>query len=214
MTIIATLSGFTPWTLLVNEAAAHVTECPRPLIEQALRKACREFFSTSRCWRAKNLTLATTVASQRAYAFNPPANAELLDVHVCWYGTEEVFVGHPGDDEDYYPTETSSDYAITVADGGATVLIDPLPVAAGQVLKGDVSYTLAANATGVPTWVYDEYREELACGAAARLVTQPKKPWTDREAYALHRKEFEMAMSYASNKAGPIRRRPLRTVPV
>jgi hypothetical protein len=211
MPFIVTTPGFTPWATLVNETAPHAPECPRPLIELALRKACRDFFCTSRAWRAKGLTLATTAAGQRAYTFNAPANAELLNIHACWSGSQEVAVGNPGDSEDFYPSETNDDFAITVADGGRVVLIDPLPAVAGKVLNGDVSYTTSANAIGVPTWAYDEYREELARGAAARLVMQPKKPWTDREAYGMHMREFDRAVNDASNKAGPIRRNPLRT---
>lgn len=211
MPFIVTTTGFTPWSTLINETAPHVPECPRPLIEQALRDACREFFGTSRCWRERGLTLITTVASQASYTFNAPANAELLEVLAAWNGTEEVDVGLPGDEDDFYPTEAGSEFSVTATEGGSQLELAPLPLTAGVVIKGGVIYTLAPNAAGVPKWAYDEHSYGLICGAAARLVVQPKKPWTDRAAYALHRSEFMSAVRDASNQAGPVRRNPLRT---
>jgi hypothetical protein len=214
MPVIASLAGITPWAALVSETAAYVSECPRPIIEQALRDACREFFSTSKCWRERGLTLVTTVASQAAYTFNPPANAELMEVISAWDDDEEVDVGLPGEEDDFYPAETDSEYRITVSDDGTRIELSPLPLTAGVVLKGGVIYTLARNATGIPTWVYNEHNYGITCGAAARLVMQPRKPWTDREAYPMHRSSFMSAVNDASNKAGPAMRRPLRTKPV
>jgi hypothetical protein len=215
MTIIVSVAAATstPFASLVNEVVPLVPECPRPIIEQVLRDACRDFFSTSRCWRQRGLTLLTTVANQEAYTANPPANAEVLEVMAAWNGDEEVEVGLPGEEDDAYPDENDTEFRVAVGDDGTTLTLSPLPETAGVVIKGSLSYTLASNATGIPTWVYNEYRRGLASGAAALLVMQPNKPWTDRQAYALHQTMFDKAVRDASNKAGPIRRRPLRSVP-
>ena len=210
MTILATPSTFTLWTDLSAHAAPLVPECPRHILELALRDACRDFFTVSRCWRERGLTLITTVAGQAAYTFNPSANAELSAVMAAWDGDDEIEVGHPGEDDDSYPTEQDDEtYRVTVANGGATLLLSPLPETAAVVIKGSVAYTVASNATGILTWVYNEHRRGLAAGAAALLVVQPKKPWTDRDAYAAHQSAYETALRRASNKAGPLRRRPL-----
>jgi hypothetical protein len=205
MPIIVQPQAVTLWATIINDVAPHVPECPRPIIEDALRESCREFFSDSRCWRERGLTLLTTVASQKAYTFNAPANAELMEVIAAWNGTEEVEVGIPGEEDDLY--------RVTVADDGTQLELAALPETAGVVIKGGVIYTLARNAAGIPSWVYNEHRHGLACGAAAKLVVQGKKPWTDREAYKWLRGEFDTAVRDASNKAGPVSRRPLRTKP-
>lgn len=210
MTLIATPSGFTPWSDLIPQVSALTPECPNPIIKDALMKAMREFFSTSRAWRARDITLLTTVADQTSYDANPPANAEVLQVLACWNGTDEIDCEVPGEDDDAYPGETDSTYRIAVSADGAYYELRPAPEAAGDVLQGSVAYTLAANATGIPSWIYREHRYGIACGAAAHLVAQPRKPWTDRESYAMHRAEFEKAIRDASNTAGPVRRRPLR----
>lgn len=213
MTVIATPSGFTPWSQMIPEALALVPECPNPIIQDALRKAMREFFSSSRAWRGKGLTLLTTVASQESYDANPPANAEVAQVMSCYRDTEEIECEVPGEEDDFYPAETGSDYRISVSDDGLYYELHPAPESAGEVLKGSVAYTLAENAVGVPSWIYREHRYGIACGAAAHLVAQTGKPWTDREAYAMHRAKFDEAIRDASNAAGPVRRRPLRVTP-
>lgn len=214
MTIIATSLDTTPWQAMVSEVALLAPECPVPIIKKALLDACRTFFSDSHCWRESGLTLLTTVASQGAYTFNPPANGELLQVMSAWNGDEELDVETPGEADDAYPGEADSEYRLGVGSGGATITVSPAPATAGVVIKGSVAYTLASNATGIPTWVYNEHRYGIACGAAAKLVMQPNKPWTDRPAYAAHMAEFRKAVTDASNAAGPVRRRPLRTKPV
>lgn len=213
MTVIATPSTVTPWADMIAEVSALTPECPNPIIKDALLKAMRQFFSDSRAWRGKQLTLLTTVAAQESYSANPPANAELLQVMACYRGTEEIDCEVPGEEDDSYPAETNSDYRIGVSEDGTYYQLHPAPETAGEVLKGSVAYTLAPNASGIPSWVYREYRAGIAAGAAALLVKQPRKPWTDREAYAMHNAEFEKAIREASNAAGPVRRRPLRVTP-
>ena len=88
MTDTVVTSGVTPWAQMIPEALALVPECPNPIIRDALHKAMREFFSTSRAWRGKQLTLLTTVAAQESYNANPPANAEVAQVMSC--GIEAV----------------------------------------------------------------------------------------------------------------------------
>lgn len=212
--VIANPSSYTPWSELISEVAPLVPECPRTIIEKSLREVCREFFSTSRCWRERGVTLLSTVASQATYAYANLANSVLLDVMAVWDSDRELHVGLPGEEDDFYPGQGDSEYLITVADGGLSLKLSPLPRSTGTVLKGSVSYTLASNASGIPSWVYDEHKYGIACGAAAPLVMQPKKPWTDSQSYAMRRREFEKCISYASNKAGPIRRRPMFTIPV
>lgn len=213
MTLIVASPSFTAWPALVSELSSLVPECPQPLMKAELIKAARRFFTDSMCWRQSNLTLLTTVANQMAYTFNAPDNAELLEVISCWDGDDELDVGRPGETDDYHPEQSDSEYIITVANGGATLNLTPVPETAGIVLEGSVAYTLSNNAGGIPTWAYDEHKDGIVAGAAARLVMQPKKPWTDREAYRLHMDLFDTAVRDASNKAGPIKRRPLRTKP-
>ena len=49
--------------------------------------------------------------------------------------------------------------------------------------------------------------------AAADLVLQPQKPWSNPQTYLVLRGEFEAAVRVASNLAGPTRRKAIRSKP-
>ena len=213
MTFIASISDNELLTALVPEVASLAPECPSQIMEDAIKRAMREFFSKSRCWRQRGVTLATTEAGVTSYTFNPPANAELLQIHAAWDGEDEIDPELPGEDDDSYPNETSTTFRVAVSADGSEIEIRPAPTDADTVIKGTVSYTLADNADSFPAWVFREYRSELAYGAASRLVAQPAKPWSNPGLYKAFRDEFEKAISEASNVAGPVRRRPLRVTP-
>lgn len=210
MPIVVDTSGFTLWRVIYPDIALHAPECPTPLMESALRHAAREFFSTSSAWRDEAVTLATTVAGQIGYDFSPPANAELMRVHTAWNGSAEIDADVPGEEDADYPDQTNSTYRAGVSADSSQVLLRPAPEASGDVIQGTVIYTLSPNATGIPTWIYNEHRDGLAAGAAARLVVQPKKPWSNPQAYTMLRGMFTDAIREASNQAGPVRHRPLR----
>lgn len=213
MTFIASISDNELLTALVPEVASLAPECPSQIMEDAIKRAVREFFSTSRCWRARGVTLATTEAGVTSYTFNPPANAELLQIHAAWDGDREVDPELPGEDDDSYPDETSNEYRVAISADASEIEVRPAPSADDTIIKGTVSYTLADNADSFPAWVFREHRSGLAYGAASRLIAQPGKPWSNPALYKAYRDEFDKTVSDASNLAGPVRRRSRRTKP-
>lgn len=213
MPVIASPSGFTPWTALVPFVAPKVPECPTPAIRQALIEAAREFFAASRCWRMRDITLLTTVAGQNTYAYNSPTNGQLCQVLTAYRGSEEIDVEQPGEGDDDEPGKTDGDYRIAMSDDASGFEVRPAPMLAGEVLKGSIALTTAENADGILTWVFRDYRQQIAMGAAAMLVIEPNKPWTAPALYDGYRREFEAAVALASNQAGPVRRRGLRVKP-
>jgi hypothetical protein len=183
-------------------------------MEERLRQAAFDFLSRSYCWRQRDVTLLTTVASQSAYAYDLPANGKLLMLHSCFDGLREIEIEVEGEGDDFYPGETSdSDYRIAVADDGAGFELRPAPATSGVVLKGSVSFIPADNATGIPTWIERNYGQGIAHGAAALLVVEPNKPWSNPASYQFHQGEFNSSIAEASAKAGPVRRRPIRVKP-
>lgn len=213
MPIIASPSGFTPWSAMVPFVAPKVPECPGPAIRQALIDAAREFFSASRCWRQRDITLLTTVAGQNAYAYNPPTNGQLCQVMSAFRGTEEIEIELPGEGDDAEPGKTDGDYRVAMSDDASGFEVRPAPLLAGEVLKGSVALTTSENASGILTWVFRDYRQEIAMGAAALLVIEPGKPWTAPALYDGYRSQFDSAIALASSLAGPVRRRGLRVKP-
>ena len=68
-----------------------------------------------------------------------------------------------------------------------------------------LSMTLALqpsqSATGFPSWIGNQYFEDLANGAIARLMIMPNKPWTDLINGAARRAAFESGMNNARASA-------------
>jgi hypothetical protein len=213
MPIIIDAGSFAAWSLLNQEAITFVAGCPVFLVETEVKAAAREFLRRSTAWRDRKVDLLTTVADEDEYAYDLPANAELNRVHVAWNGTTEVDVQVPGEEDDSETADTDTEWMIGVLEGGQGFRLTPAASTAGVELTGTVSYVTATNAAGIPQWIYDEWHYGIACGAAARLLKQVSRPWSNPQASVMLQEQFDVAIREASNRAGPVTRRPLRVRP-
>ena len=211
--LITNPSSWTAWSTLALDATPHLPGCPAFLIEEQIALAGREFFVQSTIWRSLQITLLTTVAGQAAYALTPPTNGELSRVHTAWNGSDEVAVEIGGQTEDYEPGSTDTEYVIG-ARAENTLFLSPAPTDAGVVLKGVVSYVPTAGGAGIPTSAYTRWRHGIASWAAAQLVIQAGKPWSNPGNRSALMARFSDAVHEASFEAGPVRRRGLRVRPV
>lgn len=206
-------STFVPFSTLAIDVIAHVSECPVFLAEDQAKLAAREFFRKTRAWRSPlNITLLTTVASQDTYAYVPPTNAELNLVQSAWNADTELDIELPGEAENEQPDTTSDTWKIGVRAGNVLVLA-PAPNVAGVVIKGSVSYLPTLAGAGIPTYAYDNWGKEIAAWAAAQLVIQPKRDWTNPGAYGGLMALFDARVARVADAVGPARRRPLRVTP-
>lgn len=206
-------STFVTWAAMRSRVLRKAPECPSFRLDDALREAANEFFTTSRVWRSSRDTLLTTVADTVLYAYTPPAEAEVVQVHDAWNGTIEVDVILPGEEDDIEPDLDTNEFKIGARPINELYL-SQIPTSAGLEIVGTLSFKPADDATGIPTGAWTEWGEEIACGAAALLVTEPDKPWSKPDTYGFLRSKFEGAITDASNSAGPTRRRPLRVTPL
>ena len=207
-------SATTPWASMYADVVPHVPQCPTFEIEDYLRKAATDFFRASCIWRGRDLTLLTTVASQATYAYALPADARLNLVHVAYDGEDEIDVEEPGSELDYFPGETNTTLTIGVGEDRASFRVTPAPEAAATVIKGTVSYIPSVDASGILTWVFNDYRHEIAAGAAAMLVIQKDRPWTAPSMYGGLMAAFNDGVTRASHLRGATRRKPIRVRPV
>ena len=206
-------STFTSWDDLQQLAGQHLTECPIFLQMDAVKRAAREFFKRSGIWRTAEATLLTTVANQQAYAHVPATNAELERVFSAWYGEDELDVAQPGDADATPNATTESDACrlkIEARDGNG-LWLTPVPSVAGIVVRGTLVYIPTKAGAGIPARAFDDWGQAIAAGAAAELVVQPQRQWSNPGAYGLLVDLFNAACREASAQAGPVRRKPLRT---
>ncbi len=206
-------STFTTWADMRSRVLRKAPECPSFRLDDALKEAAQEFFETSKVWRSSRGTLLTTVADTLAYAYTAPTNAEVHCVVSAWDGDEELDVALPGEQDDADQTTEADDFKVG-ARATDTLYITQIPVTAANVIAGVLAFKPSAAAVGIPTAAWTRWGEQIACGAAAMLVTEPLKPWSQPGTYAFLRAQFDDGIRSASNSAGPVMRRPLRVTPV
>lgn len=206
-------STFTTWADMRSRVLRKAPECPGFRLDDALKEAAQEFFETSKVWRSSRDTLLTTVADTLDYAFTAPTNAEVHCVVSAWDGDDELDVALPGEQDDADQTTTTDVFKV-----GArpldTIYITQIPTTAGTVIKGVLAFKPSTAAVGIPTEAWKRWGEQIACGAAAMMVTEPGKPWSNSNTYQFLRGMFEDGIRDASNSAGPVMRLPLRVTPV
>lgn len=204
---------FTTWADMRSRVLRKAPECPGFRLDDALKEAAQEFFETSKVWRSSRDTLLTTLADTLDYAFTAPTNAEVHAVVSAWDGDDELGVALPGEQDNADQTETTDTFYV-----GArpidTLFITQLPTTAGNVIAGVLCFKPSVTAVGIPTIAWNRWGEQIACGAAAMLVTEPLKPWSQPNTYQFLRSQFDDGIRQASNSAGPVMRRPLRVTPV
>ncbi len=206
-------STFTTWMDMRSRVLRKAPECPGFRLDDALKEAAQEFFETSKVWRSSRDTLLTTVADTLDYAFTAPTNAEVHCVVSAWDGDDELDVALPGEQDDADQTTTTDEFKVGARQTD-TLYLTQLPRSAGNVIAGVLCFKPSAAAVGIPTQAWNRWGEQIACGAAAMLVTEPLKPWSQPNAYQFLRGMFEDGIREASNSAGPVMRRPLRVTPV
>jgi hypothetical protein len=87
-----------------------------------------------------------------------------------------------------------------------------LAPSAGGSLRINAALKPTRTSTTFPSWIYEKYLEVIASGAKARLMSIPKKPYTDLDLARYHRRIFDDGIANAkSTVATGNTRAPLRT---
>jgi hypothetical protein len=208
--IIIDPSGYTSWAQMISEAVAYVTGCPSFMVEDKVKSAAREFLERSNVWRSRKVEFLTTVAAQASYGFDLPANARLNNIHVAYRDGVEVDVQLAGEEDDTDTDATADTWKLGVEPSGYSIRVTPTPSVAGAVVTGTVSYVTSLDASGIPDWIYDRWHEDIAAGAAGKLLLQITRPWANPQMAGPLLSKFEEGILEASNFGGPVKRRSLR----
>lgn len=206
-------STFTTWASMRSRVLSKTPEAPSFRLDDALKDAAQEFFETSRVWRSSRDTLLTTVADTLDYSYTAPTNAEVHEVFSAWVDDDELGVVHPGDHYDADQTTTTDDYKVGARQTD-TLYLTQLPATASVEIVGVLVFKPSTAAVGIPSQAWDRWAEEIACGAAAILVDEPLKPWSQPNKVNSLRRKFDEGIQSASESAGPVRRKSLRSLAV
>lgn len=194
----------TKYADLLDEVLPYLAADPsNPVTENAIKRAVIEFCAGSWIW--KHLPDGqTTFAGEPTYDLEPLTGSDVSVVmHVAYDGVpllhkplEWLDVELPR----WRSTTGTPKYFSQI--NSEQIVLAPIPDAG---LINGLTMTLALQpsqtATGFPSWIGNQYFEDLANGALARLMLMPNKPWTDLQNGAARQMVFNAAVSNAKANA-------------
>ncbi|MBT4080644.1 MAG: hypothetical protein HOE82_08530 [Gammaproteobacteria bacterium] len=174
---------------LTSRLRPSLPSCPDVSIEGAIARTARDFCSKHGVYRA-TLSDFNTVASTRDYVLSTPAGTQVSNILWVTYNDNELLQygerGLQADDEEW-ETREGTPTAYTQLTKSELSLF-PIPNAVKAVsVRLELKPTLAA--TSIDDDVYDEWNQAFEYGALVKLLTIPKKEWSD-PALALYYKEL------------------------
>jgi hypothetical protein len=189
----------TALSILRPEVLPYVSECPSPLVNDAILKAVIEFCNRSRAYRFRPADI-TVVASTANYAVSDLPTG---------YGIASILSAELDDADLDLPDPGSVPLSWTTEEGTTTAAVVYSDTQIGLRMVPDVAGTLAVRlalrplltATTFPDDFNNLYQEHLAAGALAKLYAQPKKPWSAPELVAERRTKFEEGIYAAEYRA-------------
>jgi hypothetical protein len=199
------------YSLFLPDVNPSTVGCPEFERIARIRDAAQDFCRRSFLWRAREQALFTTVALQEVYDVSGlvPAGAQLLSVHSAWANGCEVDVEEPGQGDDFAPGVAKHCWVVGI-DGPAALHVLPAPDAGGVVVTGTLSFAPSDASTGVPDFIFNRWRRDIASGAIQILCAQEGKTWTNPGLAKYHSDCFERGVMHAATLAGPVRRKCLR----
>lgn len=147
---------------LVNE----LPRCPLPIIEDAIRETIREFCVQTQIW---TLELDPLYVREEVTDY---------DIEKC---------GEPKYAVIDMPVKVVLDTRTLDPDKGEYYMGDRYTLVLGSEPSEDISQGLVVTvclkptqtATEIPNRLYEDYKEAFINGTLARLMMQPKKPWSN-----------------------------------
>lgn len=193
-----------PYSTFVKDVAPYVTNCPTPVITNALQHAGNEFFRRSLAYRVW-LDAFDMTASQHEYVLTGfPTGTQLSHtLYVSCDGTALDAVTHEELNayDSQYPTTTSTRPAYYAFIKEPRLLVSPVPTeTVASAFRVFVAVEPTLDATGVEAAFMDEYKDYLIGGALARILMIPDRHWTDPSAASVYRGKFVAGIEYARAK--------------
>lgn len=180
--------------------------CPEIEVAAAMRKACTEFLTDTRCMLGDDVVSTTGTV---------PAVADMLsqvvDVVEASIEGDPVFVTYVNDPD--IKCLMDGAYALTFEDPSGDLTLTPTPPAAVN-LRLMRLFSLGPEATQVADWVWRRHSEALEHGCLYRLLAMTHKPWADPGAAGFHETKFRDAVTKVKAEHGINRKQVARRLRV
>lgn len=193
----------TLYTSLYDQVLPDVPGVPQNVALNAIRNAVIEFCGRTKIWVIDHDPISI-VANESTYQFEPPNGAVVSSIVAAWFGgvgidpttQAELNAEHTG-----WTTLTGTPTKYLQENSEEVILFRKPTSALTNGLTMKVALKPKRNSTGVEAWIIEEYQEEIAHGAKARLFSMQKKPWSDAALASYHMGAFDDAIGKAGVKA-------------
>lgn len=184
---------------------------------QAIRDTAIDFCERTLRYRYNHPAI-DVVAATSSYTLTPESGARICDILAVRYNGLPIDPANDADLDDLYADwRTVAGPVVAyqgVLDMNAVKLVRTPDASLTGGLSVEVAQAPVSNATTVPDWMFNRYRDGLVAGTLARLHALPAKPWTDNGLAVYHGHLYDQAIGRANtDKAQADTRKRLRSTP-
>lgn len=185
-----------PWITAQPLILAELKDCPWPMAEQHLKVAAREFFRDTKCWGVWTDDMFT-IAEMGEYIPYAGARHEVISVLECSVGTQAYAGANERDYGDAVTKRSSRNLAAWYNDA---LWLWPIPAADDLPIKAFIAVRPTMNSIGLPKEQY-KFIDDIVCGAVAKLMAIPNRPYSDPTQALIKKQEFQRAKNRARSDA-------------
>jgi len=171
-----------------------------PVAEQAIRDTCIEFCKESLIWQTPIDPISST-AGEAVYQLDVPTNANLAHVVDLYYNNARLAKKSVSEIASKFTRDwmqsVGTPTVFTMLNPNEITLVSKPDRSVLDAITGILAYAPMRKSTGIIDYIYEDYAEEIARGAAARLMMIPNQQWTDPKMALGYRKQFMSDMSNA-----------------
>lgn len=198
----------TNWESYLPEVNPEVPACPHPIMVNAVRNAAIEFCEKTLIWR-EDLDAITILTDKRGYDLDPPTDTVIV---VPIYVAVDGEIIRPAsvdqlDDVSLYQRvlKTSRTYDMISASRLQLGWEPDADLTSGLEVRA--ALRPSSSADGADTTIYEEWHEDIAAGAKARLMMMPNKNWTNPQLAMYYQNMFDAGIGEAKAVIGKGRTR-------
>ena len=208
------------WSALFDDVLPDVPGAPQVFATAAIQDAAIEFFERAKCWSEESDAISV-VANTKEYAFaksslSTGVTPQVVEFRqVFWKGAEidpvsiqDAERGH----QNWMTLAGAQPVEYTSLKPNYVRLIPYPNVSVSNALTMNCTLRPTTTSTGIEDYLLEEYRDAIAAGAKAKLLSSPGKPFTDLQSALMYRSEFEEAIADHQRKAQLGRTRGRRSV--
>jgi len=181
-----------------------------PVAEQAVRDACIEFCKESLIWQ-EPMDPISSLKGEGVYELDVPTNTNLTHVVDLFYeerrlekkSVSEIAARYHRD----WMLREGTPCVFTMLNPNEVTLVPKPDKGITGALTGLLAFAPMRKSTTIIDYVFEDYAEEIARGAASKLMLIPNQSWTDATMGGIYRKQFlsDCANARAHVNAGQVR---------